>query len=70
MYCQIKIVHNAPYINIATIYDMSLEEQLEAQDKFKQVNPSMLFDLDNFSEELFGKLPKFLQDKILKSPEY
>lgn len=36
----------------------------------KQVNPSFVFDLDNFSQEAFDKLPDFYKDLISKSPEY
>ena len=35
----------------------------------KQVTPSMIFDIDEYSDESFDKLPAFLQKWILESPE-
>lgn len=70
MRCQIKVIHNAPYVNIGTIYDLDAKEQKDAKKKFKQVNESKLFDLDEFDVKVFDTLPNFLQEKIMKSPEY
>jgi len=33
-------------------------------------NAPIYFDLDEYTDESFAKVPKYLQDKIIKSPEY
>jgi len=70
MRCKLKIIHNSPYINIWAIYDLDEKESKEAKKKFPQVNPSVIFDLDEFDKDVFESLPEFLRTKIMKSPEY
>lgn len=38
--------------------------------KAKQINEAILFDLDNFEDESFNKLPKFIRKKISESIEW
>lgn len=62
----INIIHNEKgYAEISSISGMP-----EGMECPPQINASQILDYDNFDEELFEKLPEFLQDKISKSVEY
>ena len=36
----------------------------------EQINDTILFSFENFSQESFSKLPKFIREKIMQTPEY
>lgn len=63
---QIQVIHdkveNKTYAKIKSI--------LPLQEEIKPFNELVLFDLSDFKQEVFDKLPKFMQDDIIKSKEY
>lgn len=64
---QINVIHKISgswneYAKINSV--LSLDEDLEP------FNETYLFDLDNFDQSIFDKLPEFMQKDIQNSPEY
>lgn len=77
-YCEIKIEHvvskkdaTQTYSNIADggrwVDAITAEQRANLP---KGVNPNVFFDLDEFTWDAFGKIPKYIQDKIRKSREW
>lgn len=49
----------------------SISAPMKGMDVPPQINPTQLFDYDeNFNTAVLQKLPKFVQEKIMKTPEY
>jgi hypothetical protein len=69
--CQLSIIHRTSKSNgrtYATIASASmLMKGFEAP---KQINPSVLFNVNQFDKAVFETLPKFVQEKIQQSFEY
>ena len=70
--CLLQIVHNTSkadaskvYVNIGTC--LKLPKQMQCG---LSKEPQIIFDLDEYDEKKFLSLPKFVQDRIKKSPEY
>ena len=62
----LNIIHNEKgYAEIASISPLPKGMACPAQ-----INPSQILDYENFNEELYNKLPEFLQKKIQSSVEY
>ena len=66
--CMVSVVHeegqNGTYARIAGVMSPPKGMQYPAQQ-----NPSMVFDIDDWRDEVFDSLPNYLKEKILKSPE-
>lgn len=58
------------YANIATSGIAVFQKPAEVLAPATTENPLLFFDLDSYSDEVFAKIPKYLQEKIVKSPEY
>lgn len=67
--CFINVVHNKQenntYANIAAITPLSKGMVCPSA-----INPTVIFDIDNFSKEIFDTFSEKLQEKIKASPEY
>ncbi len=67
--CLVSVKHKESkgkmYANIATTAPL-----MEGQVAPAQVNESKVFGFLNWNQEVFDKLPKFIQEKIQASPEY
>lgn len=69
--CQVTVVHKPSadgskiYANIASV--TGLPKGMKAP---PQVNPSVIFDLEDFEQSVFDLLPQYLKDTIAKAPEY
>lgn len=72
----IQIEHNKSdkdglfYANIANKGISIFKRPAEVPFPKETENEAYFFDLDNFSWDTFDKIPKFLQNKIEKSPEF
>lgn len=72
----LQIVHKASkdgqfkYANIANSGTAVFKRPADVQFPKETENPSFFFDLDNYSQATFDMIPKYLQEKIMKSPEY
>jgi hypothetical protein len=66
--CFLNVVHvekdGNKYANISAV--TPLAKGIVCPD---QVTPSIYFDIDNFDQNIFDQLPKFIQEKINKSEE-
>ncbi len=66
--CVVQLVESTgekKYINVKAIMGL-----MEGQKPAPQVNPSILFDLDDFSSEVYEGLTDWTKKKIADSPEY
>lgn len=68
--CNLTVVHNQSgdriYANIGALAPLKKNEKAP-----KPINPLIVFELgDDFQEEIYNNLPKWLREKIAKSPEY
>jgi hypothetical protein len=68
--CLVSVAHKPPKDGIVYSYIsgfMPLMKGLSVED---QINPSKVLTFENWSEEVFATLPKFVQEKITSSKEY
>lgn len=67
--CFINVVHNkqgdSTYANIAAITPLSKGLSCPPA-----VNPTTIFDIDNFNQDVFDTFSEKLKEKIMASPEY
>lgn len=69
--CQVTVVHKPSadgskiYANIASV--TGLPKGMKAP---SQINPSVIFDLEDFNIEVYQSLPQYLKDTIAKAPEF
>lgn len=72
----IQVIHYTPkesiikYANIANKGVSVFKRPADVAFPKETENKAIYFDLDNFSKEAFDAVPKWLQEKIMKSPEY
>lgn len=72
----IQVIHYTPeksiikYANIANSGISIFKRPADVAFPKETENKAIYFDLDNFSKEAFDAVPKWLQEKIMKSPEY
>lgn len=69
--CQMNITieQDGEYENVVIQSLMPLTKDL-AKKKFIEYNDQFIFDLDNFDQDTWDKLPEWKQKEIMKSPEY
>ncbi len=63
--CLLNITRNGDYSNIMAI--MALQKNIQCP---PQINPTLVFDLDNFNQQIFDSLSDGLKTTIALSPEY
>lgn len=70
--CMLNVIHKHGIADPSKIYEDigSISPLPKGLVCPPQINPNFILDYDNFSEELFLRLPEFVQDKIIKSQEY
>jgi len=69
--CQLNITHRPPAKNGRVYAEISgITPLMRGVDCPSQVNPSFEFSVNNFDQDKFNTLPKFIQEKIQSSKEY
>lgn len=68
--CGLGVIHNESQDGKISAVVKSINPVAKGTPVPEQVTPSIFFDLDNFSRELFESLPEWMQKVIASSPEY
>lgn len=68
--CNVTITHYTTKTGKQGADAKEFAQLLKGQKVPELHNPIQIFDLDDFDQDVFDTLPKFLQEKITSSPEY
>jgi len=70
--CMLNIIEKPSAKDASVVYNeiASVSPMIKGMDCPPQVNPSFVFELDNFDKAKFESLPDFIKDKIKTSEQY
>lgn len=70
--CGIGTIQHETYAEGTKVIDkiVAVSPLMKGMKEEKVVTEKLYFDLDNYDDKVFQKLPQWVKDKIMKSPEY